>query len=95
MFQVEKFNIRIVNAGDAYGRKDCLINDSEQMIEFYDSRFDQDDWMGRGQFVSRYYTKTILGGKYPNGLCLDDPRNVQWIVSAEAMNQVIEFIKQQ
>ena len=94
MFKVEKFNIRIVNTGDKYGRKDCLTNDKAPMVGFYDSRYDMDDFMGRGQFVSRYYVDTILNGEYPTGLCLygSEP---EWIVSANGMKQVVDYLRQQ
>ena len=70
MLTVENFNVRIVNAGDTYGRNDCLVNDKAKLVEFYDKRYLQDSWMGRGQFVSRYYASTLLDGSgYPNGLC--------------------------
>lgn len=94
MFQVEKYNIRIVNTGDKYGRDDCLTNEKEQMVEFYDRRFDHKSSMGRGQFVSRYYTNTILSGEYPDGLCLDGGIP-EWTVSAEGMKQVVEYLRQQ
>lgn len=94
MLQVEKYNVRIVNTGDKYGRDDCLTNDKDQMVEFYDNRFDHKSSMGRGQFVSRYYTSTILNGNYPDGLCLDGGVP-EWTVSAESMKQVVEYISQQ
>jgi hypothetical protein len=94
MIKIEKFNIRVVNTGDKYGRDDCLTNEKAQMVEFYDSRFDHKSSMGRGQFVSRYYTSTILGGEYSNGLCLDGGIP-EWTVSAEGMKQVVEYLRQQ
>ncbi len=94
MIQVQKFNVRIVNTGDKYGRKDQLTNDKQQMVEFYDSRYDHADWMGRGQFVSRYYTSTILNGQYTNGLSLNGGIPA-WTVSADGMKQVVEFLRQQ
>lgn len=94
MIQVDKFNVRIVNTGDKYGRDDCLTNEKEQLVEFYDNRFDHKSWMGRGQFVNRYLTSTILNGEYPNGLSLDLGITA-WTVSAEGMKQVVEFLRQQ
>lgn len=94
MFKVERFNIRIVKTGDKYGRKDCLTNDKAPMVEFYDSRFDMPDDMGRGQFVSRYYVDTILNGEYPTGLCLHGSEP-EWIVSANGMKQVVDYLRQQ
>lgn len=94
MLKVEKYNVRIVNTGDKYGRNDCLTNDNEQLIEFYDTRFNHKSSMGRGQFVSRYYTSTILGGDYSNGLCLDGGIP-EYTVSPESMKQIVEYLRQQ
>ena len=91
MFTVGKYNVRIVNTGDKYGRKDCLTNDNEPLVEFYDSRYDQADWMGRGQFVSRYYVDTIMRGDYPGGLSLDGGIP-EWTVSADEMRQVKQYL---
>jgi hypothetical protein len=95
MIKVEKFNVRFVNVGDKYGRNDCLINDKASMVEFYDSRYDFPDSMGRGQFVSRYYVSTLEeGNQNGEGLCLDGGIP-EWSVSAEGMKQVLEYIKQE
>jgi hypothetical protein len=92
MIKIEKFNVRIVNTGEKYGLDDCLINEKEQMVEFYDSRFDHKSGMGRGQFVNRYYTSTILSGEYPNGLCLDFGIP-EWTISANGMQQVADYLR--
>jgi hypothetical protein len=88
MLQVENYNIRIVNTGDKYGRDDCLVNRKEQMIEFYDCLHSD---TGRGQFVGRYYTSTILGSDYLRGLCLDGGETV----SAEGMQQIMDYLREQ
>lgn len=93
MKKVENFNVRIVNTGDKYGRNDCLVNGSAPMVEFYDSRYSDKDFNGRGQFVSRYYITTLLGSEYPNGLSLDGGV-LEWSVSANGMIQVLEYIQQ-
>jgi hypothetical protein len=92
MLQVEKFNVRVVNTGDKYGRFDCLTNDAAPMVEFYDSRYNHDADMGRGQFVSRYFVSTILGSEYPNGLSLDDGVSA-WTVSPDGMRQVLDYLR--
>ena len=93
MIKIEKFNVRLVRTGDKYGRKDCLTNDSAPMVEFYDSRYDFPDFMGRGQFVSRYYVSTLTeNGEYGRGLCLDGGIP-EWSVSADGMKQVLEYIQ--
>lgn len=91
MLNVGKYNVRVVQTGDKYGRNDCLTNDKQPLVEFYDSRYDQSDFMGRGQFVSRYYVDTILDGEYPNGLWLygGEP---EWTVSADEMRQVKQYL---
>jgi hypothetical protein len=94
MKKVEKFNVRIVNTGDKYGRNDCLVNDKSAMVEFYDSRYTDGDFAERGQFVSRYYITTLLeGSQYPNGLCLDGGIPA-WSVSADGMKEILEYIQQ-
>jgi hypothetical protein len=92
MLTVENFNVRIVNVGDAYGLNDCLVNKTAKLVEFYDKRYNHDSWMGRGQFVSRYYASTLIGGEYTDGLCLDGGV-AEWVVSANGMAQVLDYIK--
>ena len=91
MLNVGKYNVRVVFTGDKYGRNDCLVNDKAPMVEFYDTRFDQNDWMGRGQFVSRYYVDTIMDGNYPNGLSLDGGIP-EWTVNADEMRCIQRFL---
>jgi len=94
MKKVEKFNVRIVNTGDKYGRNDCLVNDKGAMVEFYDSRYTDGDFAERGQFVARYYVVTLLeDSHYPNGLSLDGGIPA-WSVSADGMKEVLEYIQQ-
>lgn len=92
--KVDHFNIRIVNTGDRYGLNDCLINDREPMIEFWDARYDHVP--GRGQFVTRYFVSTILDGldnaSYPLGLCLDFGVP-SWTVSPNGMRQIVDYLR--
>ena len=90
MKQIEIFNVRIVNPGDKYGLNFCLTHEgTKPMVEFYDSRYPHTQY---GQFVSRYYLDTLLDGStYPNGLCLHGGVPA-WVVSADGMKQVLEFI---
>lgn len=58
------FNVRLVRRGDRYGLNDCLTHDKDDpMVEFYDARVEDDPRfvLGRGQFVSRYYWRTLTG----------------------------------
>lgn len=97
MITVDKFNVRIVRAGDRYGRDNCLTYDKDEpLVEFYDNRYPHTE---HGQFVSRYYVATILGtdryGSGEGGLCLDGGNRDQWTVSEKDMDTVREYLKNQ
>ena len=83
-----RFNTKIIKTGDSYGRNDCLVNDGEPMIEFYDPRYQHTPI---GQFVSRYNISTILEGSV-YGLCLqgDVP---EWTVSADDMQEIRAWLR--
>ena len=86
---IEKFTVRFVNKGDTYGRNFCLTHDKDEpMIEFYDARYPHTEF---GQFVSRYYVKTLRG--HTGGLILDGGIP-EWTVSSAGMEQVQNLIEQ-
>jgi hypothetical protein len=94
MITVDKFNVRILRAGDRYGRDFCLTHDKDEpLVEFYDSRYPHCDY---GQFVSRYYVSTILGtdgyGRGEGGLILHGGVPA-WTVSKEDMDTVREYLR--
>lgn len=96
MITVDKFNVRIVRAGDRYGRDNCLTHDEDKpLVEFYDTRYPHTEF---GQFVSRYYVETILGtdrwGRGEGGLMLDGGVP-SWTVSAEDIDIVREYLRTQ
>lgn len=96
MLQLERFNVRIVNNGEKYGRDFCLTHDEDKpMVEFYDRRYPHTQY---GQFVSRYYVGTLLGliycmGEPTGGLCLDGGNPNSWTVSAEDMVLVRAYLQ--
>ena len=95
MITVDKFNVRVVNKGDKFGRDFCLTHDSDKpMVEFYDSRYPHTEF---GQFVSRYYVSTILGtdgyGRAEGGLILDGGNADVWTVKEGDMNVVRAYLK--
>ncbi len=97
MITVDKFNVRIVRAGDRYGLDNCLTHDKDEpLVEFYDSRYPHCEY---GQFVSRYYVATILGtdryGSGVGGLILDGGDIKRTTVSAQDMDTVREYLKEQ
>jgi hypothetical protein len=95
MITVSKFNVRVVNQGDKYGRDFCLTHDGDKpLVEFYDARYPHTEF---GQFVSRYYVSTILGtdgyGDAKGGLSLDGGIP-EWTVSAQDMDTVRNFLQE-
>lgn len=90
------FNVRLVFQGETYGRRGCLIHDKKDpLVEFYDTRYDFEDFDGLGQFVSRYYLSTLLerdtdfeGGSY--GLQLDGGSD-NWYVTSENMDEILSW----
>lgn len=90
-----KFKLRLVNPGDAYGLNDALINEGEPMIEFYDGRQDPAVFGERGQFITRYNVSTLIKrGAFPSGLALDMGIPA-WSVSADGMAQVMQFLQEE
>jgi hypothetical protein len=95
MITVDKFNVRVVNKGDKYGRDFVLTHDSDKpLVEFYDSRYPHTEF---GQFVSRYYVSTILGtdgyGRAEGGLILDGGNADVWTVKESDMDVVRAYLK--
>jgi hypothetical protein len=90
MLTVDKFNIKIVNNGETYGRTGSLVHDRDDpLVEFYDKRYPHTEY---GQFVSRYYASTLLDGS-TGGLCLDLGNADSWTVSSEDMVLVRAYLK--
>jgi hypothetical protein len=90
------FNIRIIRKGDAYGLNDCLTHeDADPMVEFYDPRHSNTKNNPIGQFVSRYYLKTLLDGEdrlSTHGLDLQGGVP-DWKLSPSQMREIIETLK--
>jgi len=85
------FNVVIVRKGDRYGLDDCLTWDSDNPgVEFYDVRHKHTPF---GQFVSRYFAKTLLCPPCIGGLDLTSFR-MGWEVSAEGMDTVRAKLKE-
>jgi hypothetical protein len=96
MITVDKFNVRVVNKGDKYGRDFCLTHEEDKpLVEFYDSRYPHTDF---GQFITRYYVATILG---KNAHRLDEETGAlhldlgipAWTVSERHMDIVRAYLK--
>lgn len=81
--------LKLVQVGDKYGAGDKLVNDSkESFVEFYDTRYPHTPL---GQFVSRYYSSTLLETSADKGLNLYGGVP-SWVVSSAAMNAAKEWL---
>lgn len=95
------FNVRVLFAGQKYGRNNCLTWDSEQPgVEFWDATYSHE---ALGQFTgARYYADTICfqdkwtpengfhntGELQTGGLCLDYGNRDAWSLDASTMREV-------
>lgn len=96
--QGRAFNIVLVRQGDRYGRNDCLVHDADDpLIEFYDATYESDDRFvkGRGQFVSRYYLRTLTDREHGDSrraglnLCGHEPA---WRVNGENVTDALAAV---
>ena len=85
-----RFNTKIIGTGDRYGRADCLTNEGEPMIEFYDPRHVKHGPLG--QFVSRYCVSTIIETNVGHGLALQGDV-LEWTVSAHDMAEIRVWLR--
>lgn len=79
--------IKVINDN---GRPWAIETDDE-LVTFYDCRYEHKDL---GQFVSRYYIKTIMEMEGNSGLCLDGGVP-EWTISHSGMNRIRAWIKAQ
>jgi len=100
-----RFRLRIVRAGEAYGRTNALTADRD-LVEFYDTRYDHTEF---GQFVQRYYVETLLDDRCPahpgyrygdegcrhgfGGLNLDTNAGEDWWIDPAAMDVVRAWLR--
>jgi hypothetical protein len=87
MLTLDRFNVRIVRHGDAYGLDDALTHDGALMVEFYDRRYPHTP---RGQFVTRYFAHTLLERPI-SGLVLD-AGVISWTVGVDDMRLVVAYV---
>lgn len=94
------FTMRLVRQSDAYGRNMGLTHDKpEPLVEFYDARYVFRDAEGNpsesgaefGQFVSRYYLKTLRNAKNPAGLILDGGVDA-WRIDRDAFDLALSIL---
>ena len=81
------FKVRVVFEGDKYGLNNCLVHDKrEPLVEFYD----QKQFKGKGQFVSRY-NSSVLIDRPSNGLNLDGGVP-SWSINGSNMEKITEWL---
>jgi len=79
------FTVRIVRRGDPYGLKFALTSDrDEPYLEFYDQRYDHTP---HGQFVTRYFAKTLAEHKASKLLL--DAGIPDWFIDGDGLQRVI------
>lgn len=90
-----KFLVRVVQCGERYGLDDCLVHESrDPMIEFYDATYaGKKGFSERGQFVSRYYARTLAERPCPGGLDLCGGV-AEWKIDAPALAPVETLARQ-
>ena len=89
------FNVRVLRKGEKYGLEDCLIHkERKPLVEFYDYRHRNDKEWKRGQFVSRYYAETLQKHD-PNSVLSLDGDIPEWTVSAESMQEILAWLRQE
>ena len=87
------FFARIVHRGEKYGLRGVLIHSHrEPLIEFYDARFDHNQWLGEvGQFVTRYNLCDFMA--FPDGIALDLDGGIDdWKLTAAQVRYVKDRI---
>lgn len=87
------FFARIVRQGEKYGLRGMLTHtNKEPFIEFYDARFDHNQWLGEvGQFVSRYNLCDFMA--FPDGIGLDLDGGIDdWKLTAAQVRYVKDRI---
>jgi len=87
-----EFRVHLVEPGARYGRHDKLVHKGDDaLVEFYDMTH-RDKFDGVGQFVARYYTRTIANPQ--SGLALDCGVP-EWSIDFTAMKMVDRWVEAQ
>lgn len=90
------FTMRLVTKGQGYGRDlACIHEKDEPLIEFYDAhnKYTGEKGAEFGQFVSRYYLKSLTSdGRFDTGLCLDGGVPV-WTIDRAGMQAAGAILK--
>lgn len=93
------WHVRLVFKGDRYGLDMCLTHDEDEMlVEFYDCRYDfasDVDGTVLGQFVSRYYFKTLRKTDWTQGGLNLDGGVDSWSVGSALMVNLMILIHRQ
>jgi len=83
------FNVRLVRKGEGYGRRGCLVNSGNCLVEFFDARWVNDDNV-YGQLISTYDVATIM--ETQSGVNLYGGVE-KWYVTADNIMDIQTFIQ--
>ena len=93
-----RWDVRIVRQDEQYGRRNCLVHEeSDPLVEFYDTKQKDDAEWRNGQFVSRYSAATLFEncyGIFKYGLQLDDGIE-EWYVNPHDMSAVFRWLRRE
>lgn len=90
--QGRAFNVRAVFDGDRYGMDDVLVHTGAPMVEFYDATQDPALFGSRGQFVARYYAKTLAERPVLRGDLPLDCGIPEWKVSEDNVQRALTLV---
>ena len=87
-----RFRISVLRKGDRYGLNKVLTWDTEEPgVEFYDLTHEK--FGTEGQFVTRYYWRTLETHTPGVGLDLDGGEPV-WSLDGECMDRVVGSVRE-
>lgn len=89
MMRIGIFNVRYVKVGERHGLNDCVTNDIEPLVEFYDAEQSVEKFGPRGQFITRYDAMVVRRHRFDLRLDLDIPR---WAVTRKQMCLISDWV---
>lgn len=102
-FQAGKWKCVLIPPGSPYGRLQCLTNEGETLVEFYDCGVSKETFPA-GQFVSRYYLETLCTNDFGSSLremagqgtsfCLDGGIP-SWRIEGMELTEIANWLERQ
>lgn len=89
MMRIGIFNVRYVKVGERHGLNDCVTNDREPLVEFYDAEQSVEKFGPRGQFITRYDAMDVRRHRFGLRLDFDIPR---WTATQAQMCLISDWL---